>query len=558
MSSLSLSLALAPSQAFGEDGLVTWSGNLYKKAHQYKTLHGKFSKAVCSPGADQKYYKYLRKYRGSGFYLPLVGNDIDREAISKNLSHFKKKIAHIQETKKKLNEMETLPEFGKLASPLNESLRKLLHFKKEYSQEIGKEKKLKLRSESNQELARLKKRVDAFMDEIFFLKSYHFPNDHLENRRQFELYKDRKDNKSQKKANKIFFFRKIVEDGTYNADHGGSDLFLRSTLDTLYLTIQKEKNFISENLRYDLEWTLRYVESILGRSGAAKEQIERLEEWESRTKGNYDFYQDIIKVKNRKKAQKLVKNKNNASLKLKEYVYTKQAEVYKWWKDKPELMKALFVMETILFNEVGRVDGKDALERRDVAQIVLNRVEDPFYSSLSPDQELVKHLGMAQEEYSNHKWLNTLFRVGEFSFTYHYISSVVKIFCPDMSRVGRNLRAKNVKISLKALKNDRKEFNVLRYFSRVSMLGKIDMSTVWFDYEKYPERPGYEVLNQRKLARLFLGGKYQYLYSYQDPEGASFQVVRIGDDIYCAKWEKGKPKFFKYRDPHLFKYFIKK
>lgn len=552
---LLFSIGLVSSPAFGEVDL-SWSGNIYKRAKEYSTMHREFSKQVCSPGSDTKYYNYLKKYRGTGFYLPLLGNDIDRDAIKNNLGKFKRKIAYISSTKKKLEKLKKLPDFKDVSEPLYESLRVLLDYKKDYAQAIKAEDKKALAEKSNKELLALKTKFDDFLEKVFFFKSFNFPNDHLENRRQYEVYKDKDDVKNKKKANDVFFMRKIVEDGTYNSNHGGSDLFLRSTLDSLYLAIRQEKNFISENLRYDLEWTLRVVESNLSRS--FKEQVSRFEEWERRTRANYSFYKDIIKIDNKKKAKKLVKEKNDATIRLKEYVYTKQAEVYKWWMKKPELMRALFVMETILFNEVGRVDGKDALERRDVAQIVLNRLEDPFYSSLDKDQELVKHLGLSEEEYSKQKWLNTLFRVGEFSFTYHYISSVVKIFCPDMTRIGRNLRSKNVKISLKALKNHKKEFNVLRYFSRVSMLGKIDMSTVWFDYEKYPERPGYEIQNQRRLVRLFLAGKYQYLYSFTDPQGTPFQVVRIGEGTYSVKWHRGRPNFFKYRDPHLFKYFIKK
>ena len=553
---LLLCLVLSAPARIRAETVIGWSGNIYKKTYEYKRLHKKFSKEVCSPGADSKYYAYLRKYRGAGFYLPLFKGDIDREAIKGNLPRFKSKISFIEKTRERLAKTKKLPEFKDVSAPIRESLRELLNFKKEFSQAIEKEKKENLRKRSNAELDKLRKRLNVFLDKVFFLKSYNFPNDHLENRRRYELYKDRSDDKSQRKANKVFFMRKIVEDATYDSDHGGSDLFLRSTLDTVYLAAQNEKDFVSENLRYDLDWTLRSVESVLSRD--KQEQLDRLEEWAKRTKANLDFYEDIIQVKNKKKARKLVKEKNEATIRLKEYVYTKQAEVYKWWMDKPELMKALFVMETILFNEVGRVDGQDALERMDVAQIVLNRVGHPFYSSLDPNQELIKHLGLSEEKYGKNKWLNTLFRVGEFSFTYHYISSVVKIFCPDMSSIGRSLRSKNVKISLEALKDHKDSFNVLRYFSRVSMLGKIDMSTVWFDYEKYPERPGYEVQNQRLLARLFLAGKYQYLYSFTDPEGGSFQVVKIGDKTYSVNWKKGRPVFHKYRDPHLFKYFIKK
>lgn len=539
-----------------KEGPLSWSGNIYKKALSYKKLHRKFSKEVCSNGADQTYYTYLRRYRGTGFYLPLLENDVDRKAITANLPMFNQKIDYIDRTAKKLEGLEKLPDFKEVSEPLKEILRKLLNYKKAYSQSGNKKEKEKIREASHKEVQKLKKEFDEFLAKLFFLKSFNFPNDHLANRKEYEMYKDREDKKSQRRANRIFFMRKIVEDGTYDRDHGGSDLYLRSTLDSLYIAIQKEKDFISENIRYDLEWTFRVVESVLGRS--LQEQKDRLAEWSKRTKLNLNFYEDIVKIKNRKKAKKLVKEKNDATIRLKEYVYTKQAETYKWWMKQPELMRAVYVLETILFNEVGRVDGKDALERADVAQIVLNRIEDPFYSDLDPNQELVKHLGLSPSEYQDNKWLNTLFRVGEFSFTYHYISSVVKIFCPDMSRIGRNLRAKNIKLSLEAINERNEEFNVLRYFSRVSMLGKIDMSTVWFDYQKYPERPGYEVQNQRSLVRLFLAGKYQYLYSFEDPEGRSFQVVKIGEDTYSVRWKRGRPLFHKYRDPHLFKYFIKK
>lgn len=537
-----------------EKAPIEWSGNIYKIAHQYKELHKRFSREVCSPGTDVKYYKLLKNYRGTGFYLPLKNDDIDRQAISKNLHHFKKKIAYIEKIKTRLEKQGNIPKFEDVSVDLKKSLDQLLEYKKAYSQEIRKKKKNEIRDLSNALVEDLRKQFDEFTDKIFFLRSYNFPNDHLQNRRNFELYKGNENTLG--KANRTFFYRKIVEDGTYLLDHTRPDLYIRSTLDTLYLQIKKEKLFISENLRYDLEWILRRVERAL--NDGYQNHVDRLTEWLSRTKLNYNFYKDIIQIKNQKKAKKLVKAKNQATVKMKKFVYSKQAEVYRWWTKQSDLMRALYVLETILFNEVGTVDGQDALERYDVAQIVLNRLEDDFYSSLDPKQEIVKYLKLNYKDYAKFKWLNTLFRVGEFSFTYHYIGSVVKIFCPDMSRIGRNLREKNVKISLKSIKEYRAQFNVLRYFSRISMLGKIDMSSVWFDYEKYPERPGYIVSNQRKLIRFYLADKYQYLYSFTDPKGLSYQVIKIGDETYSMRWVRGKPQFHKYRDPHLFKYFIKK
>ena len=80
--------------------ILKWSGNIYKHIHDYQELHKKFSKKVCTPGADKKYFDFYREYRGSGFYLPEFKNDIDRLAITKNLFHFKKKINHIENLNK--------------------------------------------------------------------------------------------------------------------------------------------------------------------------------------------------------------------------------------------------------------------------------------------------------------------------------------------------------------------------------------------------------------------------------------------------------------------------
>src|SRR5690606_9557374 len=205
---------------------------------------------------------------------------------------------------------------------------------------------------------------------------------------------------------------------------------------------------------------------------------------------------------------------------------------------------------TILFNEVGRVDGEDGLERRDVAQVVLNRVNDDFYSSLSKKQELYSELKLDSDKIEKEKWLNALFRVGEFSFTYYYISGVVKIFCPDMTRIGKNLRDSNLKISLQALNGFEEDFKAVRYFSRASMLGRINMAEVWSDYEKLPEKPGLEIIKQNKLVSAYKSDNYEYFYDFKDNKGFEYLVLSIDDKTYSMRFERGQPKFFKYRNPH--------
>lgn len=545
------------SQAFAaSESDFNWSGNLYKKIRKYNTIHKDFFKKTCSPGTEFKYYKLLRNYRGQGNYLPLLGTDIDRQAIKSNLSHIKKKISHIKRLRKKLLKQKRLPKFKLITQDIEKNIHDLLEIKKKYFTEVSDKKRLKLVASSDKKLKLLVKQFDNLMNTVYFLKSYNYPNDHLKNRAEYEKYKDFEDLKRKHKANRVFFYRKIVEDGTYNSKHQRSDLYTRSTLDTLYFKLRKEKQFLSENGRYDLEWVLRNIETFL--KEGRRVQLSRLKDWEKRTKESLDFYQDIIKQKNKKKAKKLVTQRNEATIELKKFVYSKQAETYSFWMKQDKLWKSLFALETILYNEVGTIDGNDALERKDVAQIVMNRYLHNFYSTLDENQEIIKYLNPSESKYKKERWLNTLFRVGEFSFTYHYIAAVAKIFCPDMSRRGKKIREKNLKISLKALKSFKKDYKAMRYFSRVSMLGKIDMSSVWTEYKEVPEKPGYEVRKQYPLERLFYADKYQFLYNFKDPKGVSYQVLKIKDKTYSMTWIRGRPRFYKYRSPHLFTYFEKK
>jgi hypothetical protein len=535
---------------------LSWSGNIYKHIYKYKKTHAQFSADVCRPGTDAKYYKLLKSYRGQGYYLPEINGDVDRLAIKQNMHHLQKKIKHIEALEQNLKKQGKFPDYKLIIKDIKDITARLLNYKKEYNSEILADKRKNILKKSNQDIVLLKKHFDILISKLPFLKSYNFPNDHLKNRSMYSDYKDKAGDKNKRFANKIFFYRRIVEDGAYDKDHSRPDLYLRSTLDTLYLAIQRERDFISENVRYDLAWTLRKMDYLLSRGYEI--QLERMQEWKERSIDNYKFYLEIAKYKNRKKGRDIIKKKNDASFKMREFVYAKQAEVYRYWMKQPKLMKALFVLETILFNEVGTVDEPYGLERKDVAQVVLNRMNSTFYRTLATDQPLIQYLKLDKDKYQSEHWLNVLFRIGEFSFTYHYIPSVVKIFCPDMSRRGRGIRAKNLKISMKALNNYRSDFKALRYFSRVSMLGKIDMSSVWDDYGEIPERPGIEASRQSRLARYVLADKYQYYYTFTDPKGVNYQVLDIHDKTYAMTWVRGRPKFYYYRDPNLFTYFSKK
>lgn len=532
---------------------LEWSGNMYKIIYDYNKVHKKFFKNSCGNGEDAKYYKLLKKYRSQSNYLPKYKNDIDRHAIKSNLIYLKRKKQFIAKKIQKLVKLNEYPVYGLLIKEVEESIHKLLKHKKDFHYALTDLDKKKHRKLSRNEIHKLKNSFKIFSDQLFFLKSYGFPNDFLKYRKKYEDYK----NSGQKKlANKTFFYRKIIEDGAYDPNHTRPDKYIRSTMDTLFLNIHNEGDFLTESIRYDIEWFSKRVKNILKRG--KKIQISRLKEWKERTDSSYKFYKELIKIKNKNKAKFLVAKENEASQKMKEFVYSKQAKAYEFWSKQSVLNKALYSLETILYNEVGVIDGPYGLERSAVAKVVLNRYFDSFYNQLDPNQWMLRYIN-PKIETKNEKWLNVLFRIGEFSFTYHYIPAVVETFCPSMTKRSRKIRNKNLKISLKAIKSFEKDkFEGMRYFSRISMLGKIDMSSVWSSYSRLPEMVGYESSNQRKLLSYYLGDKYEFLYTFTASDKTEYTVIKTDLGIFAMKWSRGMPRFYDYRDPQLFAYFKKK
>ncbi|MCY4523533.1 MAG: hypothetical protein OXB84_02215, partial [Halobacteriovoraceae bacterium] len=201
----------------------------------------------------------------------------------------------------------------------------------------------------------------------------------------------------------------------------------------------------------------------------------------------------------------------------------------------------------------GSVDGRAALERKDIAQVVINRSEIPFYSSLTSKDEVFPNLKKKWGDLKSYRWLNLLFKTGEFSFTYYFIPSSVRVYCPSMNRKGKFLRRENLRVAIALLKKPNENFPAVRYFSRHSMLGRIDMGILWNNYNPLPERPGPPALRGRFLRSLYGKGRYDYLYSFTGPDNKNFKVIKIKGTNYVVSLEKNK--FYHHRNPHYFKYF---
>lgn len=535
-----------------------------KHVSSYTKSFDDFREKICVPKAEKFFDEYLLQYRGQGYWIPELNDDVDVESIKSLLPQMEAKVSWIRQQKEKVKK-NNLPKES-VTAPMRKILDRLLTLKKtELS--TDEEKKTAARKESLKLLEELKKNYETLIKKVSFLSGYNYPVDHLKNRKVHDSYREKEDTESVKISNYTFLYRKLLEDGAYNKDRTGSDIYLRTTIDTLHFELAEHDFYLKEDARYDAEFVLSKIESELSKGKARI--IERLTEWEERTKRTLDFYQSltlpenqvpsIANDKNSTPNRQLILQHNEAANRLKDFVYTKQAEVYKYWLNQPELPRAIYVLETILLNEVGGVDGDDALERMDVARVVLNRLDKPKYLVIGKKEFIHPYLKKVTSEFhiKNERWLNALFKQGEFSFTYYYMNGVAKIFCPDMSPKAKKLRAQNVEIALQVLKEGPTSFKTTRYFSRASMIGRIHMDSIWEDYIPYPERPGLLAEGQEKLLKALSDGDYQYLYSFKDPEFTLYQVLEIKGRNYALGEKNGIKLFFEHRNPHYFRYFTK-
>lgn len=560
----SISLALMFSLSSCASPTVKWQGDMKNHINTYMETFDKFRDRICVPKAESVFEQYLKAYRGRGYWIPELNDDVDVQSISQMIPEFEKKLKWIESQQNKVKK-QNLPSKN-VTREVRSILSKLLLLKKS-ELSTNEAEKVSSRKSSLKLQTSLSKEYEELIKKVSFLSNYQYPVDHLKNRKVFDEYREKEDAASVKIANYTFLYRKLLEDGAYNPDHTGSDIYLRTTLDTLHFELKQHDFYLTEDARYDLEFVLGKIDKELERG--QKKILERLNEWQERTTRTLTFYKSLTLAENNTPIEvngekttanrELIKEHNKATHQLKEFVYTKQAEIYRFWLNQTELTRSIFVIETILLNEVGGVDGDDALERMDVARVVVNRLDKPKYLAIGKKEFIYPYLKnmVSESTIQSEKWLNALMKQGEFSFTYYYMSGVAKMFCPDMAPAAKKLRAKNIQIALQVLKEEDTSFKATRYFSRSSMIGRIHMDSIWEDYIPYPERPGLLATGQEKLTKAFKDGNYTYLYSFQDPSQQTYQVLEIGKDNYALGEKNGIKIFYRHRNPHYFRYFTK-
>ncbi|MGZ3786868.1 MAG: hypothetical protein ACXVLQ_00010 [Bacteriovorax sp.] len=532
---------------------------------EYLKLQKEFSDESCKPGTEEDFLRLDKNYRGDGNFIPvLLDEKVDLKTVKNLLPLIKDKSAWISAQMEFIKKNDDFKNLKLEIERLEDSVAGLQELKKDYFFAGDLKKKEEIKKKAAVLFEGLLKNLDQFKNKVPFLLSFKFPTNHLSLRAEYDKYKNINTKEARARANAIYLFRKIVQDGSNDEDMTRNDSVIRSAFDTLYLSLIKDKqrDFLTDNERVDFKYVLNNFDKLL--SMRPEKLIERFTEWKNRNDRALIFYQDLIEGKKIKLSEdsqikdvtSLLEERAKSLYTLKEFALTREARAYEYWSKKSELLQSLYAIETILYSEVGRMDAPDALERRDVAQVVINRFENADYNSLTDKDTITKFLS-PQIKVQDNKWLNVLFKEGEFSFTYFYFPGNFHIYCPDMSRTGQFLRRENVRIALELLNRPKNSSSALRYFSRMSMFGRIEMDSLWSDFKPLPEVPGLPVRNPNKLYKLFKKDRYKFLYDFANEElKKRFLVVELKGKTYVVD-AKDTRQIYNYRNPHQFKYFTR-
>jgi hypothetical protein len=506
--------------------------------NEYLKLHKEFSHIACTNNSTEDFKKLNKSYLGDGRFIPTtVHEKLDYEVIKNFISLMTEKSAWI---KSEFDFIQNTADFKSIVKNLDQ---------------IDSEMDSYFLDKKFSHVEKIKILLDEFKSKAPFLLSFKFPLDHLKLRTDYDLYKNSSVAESRLRANSIYFYRKIVQDGTFDEEMVKSDSALRAAFDTLYRAIEekeKKKIELTDIDRTDLIFVVKSYSHLL--KEGKKKLLKRFQEWGMRNNRSLSFYQSLLA--NDKTSNDLLLRERTGDVEaFKKFVMQNEAHAYEFWAKQSELMQALFVIETILYNEVGTADAPDALERRDIAQILINRFENPKYNTLSLLDTIAHYLIVDKIKINENKWLNVLFKEGEFSFTYFFIPGNYSIYCPDTSRTGQFYRRENVRIALENLNQPRKNFKALRYFSRVSMYGRISMDSLWSDFKALDETPGKPLRNTQKIQKLYEQKKSLNLYKFTNDElKISFQVIEVKNKKYVIDLDNTKNIYY-YRSPHLFRYF---
>jgi len=490
----------------------------------------------------KKYEELKSAYKTKGFYIPYRLGVIDKNALSKNMGLLFEKLRWIDHNILKLSKYSKPIDVSKHIQEIQKSIDENLQYR--YLKEIKLEYGVNLVNSAKKSVDNIKSHFIQIEEKLFYLKGFRYPIDHLRNRVIYEKLKTKKDLVNK---NIVYVKRKILEDGTKAGKR--NDLLFRTSLDTIKLELNNTYSFLGDDLRYDLEWLLEKLKARKVYTNPVKYK-EGFESWRKKINDQIDFYTKILAGKYKDNT----KEKEFATQALERFVYNKEAMAYKYWAKLPTIYRRAYVLDTVLHNEVGSLDP-EGVDKKDVLKTFINRTVTKGFNNLGKSDLIWKFLvGVKTEDY---KWMNALFKKGQFSFTYHYFSAVKNIFCAPMSKWSIKIRNKNLKLidNFRDFDPMKEPLKLFYYFSRVSMLGRIDMTKIWYK-DSFPvsTRVGAK-LKEKSLNKSLKEEKFRYLFRFQE-NMKEYMAIEVKNKAYAV--DLSTKSFYNLRDSNIFKFFAKK
>ena len=142
--------------------------------------------------------------------------------------------------------------------------------------------------------------------------------------------------------------------------------------------------------------------------------LKKIKSWRLKTEKQLAFYNNLLsgKIEFSGKVFEVrdyLNDRKDSGLALEHYIYSQQAKTYKFWSEQDPELRKLFVIDTIILNEVGGTPDFKDLEKREVLKVVYNRSNIKFYSSIAPHENLYPYLKKEAISAEKFNWLNVLF-----------------------------------------------------------------------------------------------------------------------------------------------------
>jgi hypothetical protein len=241
---------------------IKWEGDMSRHVATYMNSFDKFRGKICVPKAESIFDDYLLSYRGQGYWIPELEGDVDVESIKSLIPQMEKKLAWVEAQKTRVKK-QGIPGVG-VTNNAKRILKRLLVLKKS---ELSTDEKTKVnsRKESLKLLDDLVKDYESLIKKVSFLSNFQYPVDHLKNRKVYDSFREQETIEARKISNYTFLYRKLLEDGAYSKNRTGSDIYLRTTIDTLHFELKQHGFYLSEDARYDLDFVLSKIESELSK-----------------------------------------------------------------------------------------------------------------------------------------------------------------------------------------------------------------------------------------------------------------------------------------------------